>query len=483
MEKDIRMTESALPHVAILGAGPAGLGAAFQLARRGLARVTVLEQHRAVGGNAGSFELAGMRVDYGSHRLHPACDPQILGDIRELLGDDLLDRPRHGRIRLRGRWIHFPLKPLDLALRLPPTFAMGVATDVVGRALRRRLTPTAEESFASVLEAGLGRTICRDFYFPYARKVWGVTPDTLSSIQARRRVAASSLGKMMQKVISAIPGLKSPGSGRFFYPKRGYGQISEVFCRAALGAGSTFEFGAKVRSVEREGETVHALTYKQDGTTRTLEADHIWSTLPIPVLLRCLQPKAPDELLQAADQIEYRAMILVYLVLEQDRFSEYDAHYFPESDIRISRLSEPKNYSETGPPDRTVLCAELPCSVTDTEWQMPDDELSRLVCEALEQAQNPVQAPVKEVVTRRLRQAYPIYRHGYDTHFDQIDQYLSGFDNLLTFGRQGLFAHDNTHHALYMAYAATDCLGSDGRFDRDRWQEYRRIFETHVVED
>ncbi len=89
----------------------------------------------------------------------------------------------------------------------------------------------------------------------------------------------------------------------------------------------------------------------------------------------------------------------------------------------------------------------------------------------------------KEVATRRLRQAYPIYHQGYEEHFNRIDHYFSNFGNLLTFGRQGLFAHDNTHHALYMAYAATSCLSADGRFDRDRWQEYRRIFEAHVVED
>ncbi len=477
------MTTSALRHVAILGAGPAGLGAAFQLTRRGIAHVTVLEQHRVVGGNAGSFELAGMRVDYGSHRLHPACDPEILRDIRELLGEDLLDRPRHGRIRLRGRWIHFPLKPLDLALRLPPTFAMGVATDVISKLFRQKPMTPGLETFASVLEAGLGRTICHDFYFPYARKVWGVTPEELSVIQARRRVGASSLGKMVRKVLSAVPGLKPPGSGRFFYPRRGYGQISEAFYHAACAAGVKFEFGARVRSVEREGEAVRRVAYEQEGSIRILDADHIWSTLPMPVLLRCLEPKAPDELLLAADPIESRAMILVYLVLEQDRFSEYDAHYFPEGDIRISRLSEPKNYSGTGPRDRTVLCAELPCAPTDPEWQMSDDDLGRLVCATLEQARSPVRAPVKEVVTRRLRQAYPIYHQGYDTHFNQIDQYLSSFDNLLTFGRQGLFAHDNTHHALFMAYAATDCLGLDGRFNHDRWQECRQVFETHVVED
>ena len=98
--------------IAILGGGPAGLGAALQLVSQNKAEAIVLEQRDEVGGNAGSFELDGLMVDYGSHRLHPACQPQILSDLRAMLGDDLLDRPRHGRIRLRGHWLHFPLKDI-----------------------------------------------------------------------------------------------------------------------------------------------------------------------------------------------------------------------------------------------------------------------------------------------------------------------------------------------------------------------------------
>ena len=126
---------SALPHVVILGAGPAGVGAAYELTRANRARVTVLEQRDIVGGNAGSFQLDGVWADYGSHRLHPACDPEILANLRALMGDDLLDRPRHGRIRLENKWIHFPLKPGDLLLRMPKKFAMGVALDMVRKKL------------------------------------------------------------------------------------------------------------------------------------------------------------------------------------------------------------------------------------------------------------------------------------------------------------------------------------------------------------
>ena len=472
------------PHVVILGAGPAGLGAAFQLMRRGLAQVTVLEQQGVVGGNAGSFDLAGMRVDYGSHRLHPACDPEILQDIRTLLGGDLMDRPRHGRIRLRDRWIHFPLKPVDLVLRLQPSFTMGVAADLFGKVLHRKIDPSETETFASVLETGLGRTICQDFYFPYALKIWGLEPETLSATQARRRVSASSLGKIFWKVVAAVPGFKPKGSGRFFYPRHGYGQISKAFYQAAKDAGATIHLNAHVRLVEMTSGNSTMVDYIQDRKVVSLRADHVWSTIPITSLAQCMKPAPPPECARAIESIQYRAMILVYLVLEQAQYSEYDAHYFPEPAIPITRISEPKNYSNVQEPrNRTVLCAELPYALTDPEWRKTDEELGELVCHSLKLAGIPVKAPVKEVFTRRLRQAYPIYRRGYEVYFDQIDQWLNQVENLLTFGRQGLFAHDNTHHALFMAYAAVKCLNGNGYFDRAKWQNFRQVFNTHVVED
>jgi protoporphyrinogen oxidase len=475
------------PHIVILGAGPAGLGAAFQLRRRALARVSVLEQNRHVGGNAGSFDLAGMRVDYGSHRLHPACDPEILQDIRTLLGDDLLDRPRHGRIRLCGRWIHFPLKPMDLALGLPPSFSLGVAADLVRKTVNGQRSVDGRppsETFASVLEEGLGRTICDNFYFPYVQKIWGLKPDELAVTLARRRISANSLSRMTRKIFNALSGAKNSGRGRFFYPRRGYGQISEAYHRGAREAGAEFHLSSRVQSVEIENAAIRVVYEESGGHTVTLDADHVWSTIPITILAKCLDPAVPREVLQAAEGIHYRAMILIYMVLEQDRFSEFDAHYFPEASISISRLSEPKNYSDgQGPKHSTVLCAELPCSPDGPEWKKTDDELGRLVCDSLGAAGIPVRAPIKEITTRRVRQAYPIYAKGYESYFNPLDHWMDQIDGLLTFGRQGLFAHDNTHHALYMAYSAVECLEESGRFNRERWQSFRRIFDGHVVED
>lgn len=471
------------PHVIVLGAGPAGVGAAYQLRRLERARVTVVEQNPVVGGNAGSFRIGEHYVDFGSHRLHPACDPLVLEDIRALLGDELLDRPRHGRIHLRGRWIHFPLKPVDLLLRLDRGFALGAARDVVARLAPARTN--GDESFGSVLLANLGRTICRDFYFPYARKIWGREPDELSAIQAHRRVSAGSFAKLARKVLSQVPGMKPPGAGRFYYPRRGYGQISEAYAEAAQSNGAELLLGWKVTALRQPASAHEPWTVgiQRGDEARTITGDYVWSTIPISILARISDPSAPADVLDAAAAIDYRAMILVYLELDVDRFTEYDAHYFPGGDISITRLSEPKNYAaRTEPRGRTVLCAELPCSPQDRAWAMGDDELGDLVADDLARAGIPLPRAPIAVHVRRLRNAYPIYLRGYEVPFGILDRWVESLPRLLSYGRQGLFAHDNTHHALFMAYSAADCL-VDGRFDTERWAGYRKVFETHVVED
>jgi protoporphyrinogen oxidase len=173
--------------IAIIGAGPAGLAAAWRTAAAGH-QVVVVERGPVVGGMAGSFEVAGLRVDHGSHRLHPATPPPILAGLRGLLGADLQVRPRHGRIRLLDRWVAFPLRTGDLMRRTPPTFAARAAADAFAGSMRR---PRAD-TFAEVVRAGLGPAVLDAFYAPYARKLWDTAPAELAGELARRRVSASS---------------------------------------------------------------------------------------------------------------------------------------------------------------------------------------------------------------------------------------------------------------------------------------------------
>ena len=468
--------------IAVLGAGPAGAGGAYYLAKRDDVEATLFERGNRVGGNAASFQIDGVWCDHGSHRFHPVAEPRIKDEVKRLLGDDLLTRPRHGRILLQGQWIHFPLKPLDLALRLPKRFAFSLMFDTLMKVFPKK--KAEKETFATVLERGLGPTMSKAFYFPYVEKLWGLAPSELAVTLANRRVSGSSVVKILMKIARQIPGLKSPTAGVFHYPKKGFGQITERFAEAASDAGATIKLGAEITAIEIENGRARRIRYRENGEEKSQEFDHIWSTLPVSALARMIEPAPPPEIMAAAEAVRFRGMILIYLVLDTDRFTEYDAHYFPELNVPISRMSETKNYYDaTEPKDRTVLCAELPADPGDQYWEMSDDELGALYCKWLGDVGLPVTAKVIKTETRRLKYAYPVYSTEYERDFSVLDKWMSGVDGLLTYGRQGLFAHDNTHHALAMAIGAVDCLEPDGSFNHQLWAEKRAEFETHVVED
>ena len=247
-------------------------------------------------------------------------------------------------------------------------------------------------------------------------------------------------------------------------------------------AGAQIHMDTSLQRIEIEPSGTYTVWADQAGQPRSWPATHIFSTIPLTVLARALQPSAPADVAGASGRLQYRSMILIYLQLQAPQFTEFNAHYFPEASLHITRLSEPKHYGLAESPT-TVLCAELPCQRDDSVWQQSDAQLAELVKQDLATAGIPIRVPVVACTTRRLPQAYPIYTRGFRQDFDRLDEWVAGHTDLTSLGRQGLFAHDNTHHTLAMAYAAEQCLAADGSFDWPRWSAFRQEFETHVVED
>jgi protoporphyrinogen oxidase len=392
----------------------------------------------------------------------------VLSTLRELLGDDLQERRRHGRIRLSGTYVGFPPSVPDLIRRLPPTMSVRLVADTLTTPLRR----PRDETFAEAVRASLGPTLARSFYEPYVRKIWGLRGSELSDELARRRVGSRSTADLVRRTIDRT---REP---TFLYPRLGFGQIVETLADAATSAGADIRTRADVTGVhtDENGAEIHL------SSGDVVEAAQAWSTLPLPVLARLAA--APAYAADAADRLEYRALALVYVALEQAQWTPFDAHYFPEPEVAMSRISEPKNYRESvdDPRDVTVLCAEVPCTQGDDLWSADDRALGRLVAEDIARAGLPEVEPAA-VVVRRVPRAYPVYRVGYEEAFEHLDGWVARRPNLLTFGRQGLFVHDNTHHALAMAWAAVDALGADGRLDAAAWASARDRFRDHVVED
>jgi len=330
-----------------------------------------------------------------------------------------------------------------------------------------------------VLRRSLGPTLYETLYAPYARKLWGLDGAAIDAEQARRRVTADTPVKIARRIVFR----QGNGQGRvFWYPRRGFGQLTEALAEAAVAAGAELRLDAEVSSVEAGADGVSVGTGNDE-----LRAGHLFTTVPLPVLARLTSPAPAAGVVEAASRLRFRAMVLVYVVHEGGRWTGYDAHYLPDQQTPISRISEPANYRDSAddPADRTVLCCEVPCDVGDPVWSASPDELRTMVVETLARLGLPP-LRVAGVEVRRLRHVYPVYARGYAEHLHGLDAWASGLPRVTTFGRLGLFVHDNTHHAIAMAYDAVSALatgGVPGQRDDEAWAAARERFTHHVVED
>ncbi len=451
--------------VLVVGGGPAGLATAALVARTGRS-VELVEASERLGGMAASPVVAGQRVDLGSHRLHPNASAPAARLLRELLGDDLQVRPRRGRLRFAGRWVGFPLRTGDLLTSLPAATVLRLAAEQLTGPLRR----PRQDTYQEVVRARLGPTVLAEFHGPYVAKLMGRPPDELAGELARRRIALRGPSDVAARLLRA----RTRAGSTFWYPRLGFGQIGERLAGDAEANGAVLRTGTTVTTLVPGGAPVVSTS----GGDRLAPARVMW-TAP-PAALARVVPGAPSG---AAGALEHRGVVLVHLVVERDRWSEWDAHYVGDRDVAFVRLSEPKNYRDgPDPTGQTVLCAELPASVGDARWVASDGDL---VAEVLDGVRRLGLEPfaVAHAVTHRLASVYPVLTHDALAAADALQRWADGLDGVTVLGRQGRQVGDNLHHVLDMALAATACLGTGGRWDERAWRRACRGFDAHVVED
>jgi protoporphyrinogen oxidase len=244
----------------------------------------------------------------------------------------------------------------------------------------------------------------------------------------------------------------------FWYPRNGIGQIAEGLAARAEQHGAQLLTRTRITAVEHDDGAITAIEYQKDGETVRQECDACVSSLPLPLLVQLLRPAPPEEVLQAARSLQYRAMIFLFLEIDKPRVTDDHWIYFPGPMI-FNRISEMRNFTDDAAPDgRTSLTLEITCDIGDELWTMPEEQIYTRAVRELAQTGLIEERQVTGHFFRRLSHAYPTYDVDFEAKIGHMAYHLADYDNLVNAGRQALFRYVNTDHVMEMGFCAAEEL-------------------------
>jgi protoporphyrinogen oxidase len=432
--------------VTILGAGLAGLSAAWFLARLGVP-VRVIEREDCAGGMAMTIKRGEYRFDLGPHRFYTQ-DQQVLNMIKELMGEELLIHERTSRVRLNGRYLDYPPNVANLVRCMEPKTSLQCLLDYFSSSWNGNGKHEDEADFQSWVINRFGRHLYDIYFGPYTEKVWGISPKFLAAELARRRIAVPNLGEVLMRLMFSSNGDQNPYVTRFWYPKAGIGRIAERLVEDIIDHNGEILFGHKVEQIHLENEQVIGLTVNNGTGTELIPSQWVLSTLPLPYLIESINP-SQTMLSEQVNNVTYRALIFVYLMINGDQIGKDHWLYFPQKDYIFNRVSEPITFSSTHAPiGKTSLCVEITCKEADELWELPVEELYQQVIRDLKKAGLIDPEQVEGLFTYRFPWGYPIYTVDYERYLNRLLAYVDELDNLVTFGRQGAFDYSNMSESI-----------------------------------
>lgn len=488
----------------IIGAGPAGLTAAYEMLQRGVAVPLLLEESSSVGGISRTVNCGGNRMDIGGHRFFskservmrwwcdvmplqaaPAKDELLLGAGPVAAAPDpqtsdnvMLRRRRVSRIFFCHKFFPYPLTlTFSLLANMGVWRAVKAACGYIAARLHRR----AENSLEDFYINRFGRPLYRMFFEDYTQKVWGKHPSQLGADWGSQRVKGLSMWALLKDAFSvkrdgdiAQKGVETSLIGEFLYPKYGPGQLWEtVAARIEEGGGSLLK-EHRVEQVNVEnGRAVSVVCRCPDGSRRIVECDYLFSSMPIKDLVGAVRgAEVPSAVAAVAAGLPYRDFITVGLLVNSlkikntTKLRTYANRvpdtwiYVQERDVKVGRIQVFNNWSPYMVADyenTLFLGLEYFCSEGDALWQMSDKDIIALAVEELSQMEVLDASAVRSGSVMRMKKAYPAYWGSYKD-LGVVRDFLDSIENLYCIGRNGQHRYNNMDHSMLTAFAAVDCL-------------------------
>ena len=457
MSNSVSMAAHPIPidHAVVIGGGPAGLTAAVELCRRSVP-VTVLEKDKLVGGIARTEAYKGYRFDIGGHRFFTK-----IGEVEQfwhdILGAEFITRPRISRIFYQGKFFDYPLKAFNALSNLGLLTSLEV---VLSYGYSQLFPYKQEDTFEEWVSNRFGKKLYRIFFKTYTEKVWGIPCSEIRAEFAAQRIKGLSLP------VAVWNALFGPRQGKeviktlieqFQYPRLGPGQMWEMAMEFVRQHGGQVCLERDVVQVRHaNGRVTGVVVRGPDGAEETLAGEAFVNSMPISELIQKLDPPAPEAVRQAAAGLTYRDFLSVVLIIQQPDLFPDNWIYVHEPGVRVGRIQNFKNWSPDMVPDQrmTALGLEYFCNEGDDLWQMDDAALVALGRQEIDQIGLARAADVVDGTVVRQRKAYPVYNGTYAGYLATLKDYLAGFRNLQTVGRNGLHKYNNQDHSMLTAMLA-----------------------------
>lgn len=439
-------------HVVILGAGPAGLTAAYELSKRGITS-TVLEADNIVGGIARTESYKGYHFDIGGHRFYTKMS-EVNRLWHEVMGDDFVEVPRLSRIHYYGKYFNYPLRAMNAFMGLGLINSIWITLSY----LHSRLFPALpEDNFENYVSNRFGKRLYYIFFKTYTEKVWGIPCSEIRAEWAAQRIRGLSFtSAVMNALLKSRRNHIKSLIEKFEYPRLGPGMMWQKFAELIESRGSRVLLNSPVVQINRNGNHIESVTVLRDGQEQIVRGTDFISTLALRDVIQKMSPTVPAHVLCAVNGLKYRDFLTVVLIIRRSEMFPDNWIYIHTPHVYVGRIQNFKNWSKDMVPDpnMTSLGLEYFVSEGDELWTMADADLIELAKKELAFLKLAKADEVVDGTVKRMKKAYPVYDSTYRQNLAEVRGFLAMLDNFQTVGRNGLHKYNNQDHSMMTALLA-----------------------------